>query len=242
MFSSARVRTRFQWDPGTRAQTLPEQLTVGWTLNDLRSTSALIRWPVESVPALHPCPAPSWTCVAQSAELARRKLATGGRTGEAIALVGLLRQLQLSSKALRRPAAALNLLVALTHAMSRGQIADATGLGLRSEQRTRGDGAALPLRAHSTALDPRPPEPRPSGALGERGTQETAHTAAHAAATRAAAFGSKAPPLSEQELVREILFVMQDIDGAHLCAARRSPLHAKMHPCIESATVRPEPV
>ena len=136
-------------------------------------------------------------------ELARRKLVQAGRAADALTYSDLVRRLDESDHGLRHLPATLQLLTSLLHSTSTPVPAGTTLLS-RSQ-------SSVPPAATLANGAVHAPEPDKVAA------SPVAASAAHAAIRRAWEVDSASgEQLSEAVLVRELLFVMQNIDGAHL--------------------------
>ncbi|KAL1528856.1 hypothetical protein AB1Y20_010179 [Prymnesium parvum] len=131
----------------------------------------------------------------QSAELARRRLVHAGRASDALKLSGLLPRLERSAHGLAHLPALLQLLVALMNSQPQASLDACAGAALLA--RPLAPPPPPPLRVDPCAVAPPHEESRiaPPPFKPERTVTNG---------------------LSEETLVRELLFVMQGIDGVHI--------------------------
>jgi len=167
----------------------------------------------------------SWpTTMTQQSEASRRKLVQAGRTADALELSEHIQRLIIGSRHLAHLPAALQLLCALMHQPRRAKLAACTGSTLLSRS---ADALQHAPRFEIKPQEVASAEPTTTSLLQPFGSNETA--AAPQGSSGQSTSGSKAVGtranrvveagrirLSEYELVRELLFVMQNIDGAHV--------------------------
>ena len=156
----------------------------------------------------------------QSAELARRRLVQAGRASDALAFSELLQRLERSAHGLAQLPGLLQLFTALMHSQPQSSLAVCAGALLLSRPLAT---AAPPVQIDPAAVEA--PEPQAV----ERGHAAAASSGGeHASGVDRVLDGSSSelrrPPgwggstdgLTEEVLVRELLFVMQNIDGVYL--------------------------
>lgn len=146
---------------------------------------------------------------AAAAEATRRRLVQSGRAADGLKYTELLQLLSNSDHGLQRLPAALQLLTSLVHT-STTPLHTAAGASAALQARTAAN-ATVPTVMRKPVL----PEP-----------VQSAHTSARAPPVSSSAQGKRLPrgenssgaegALGERTLVRELLFVLQNIDGAHL--------------------------
>ena len=169
---------------------------------DERRSAALLNFAMRILGSHMPAPPGG----SQPMEVARRRLVREGRAADALALSEQLQRLQRSDHGLRRLEPLLQLLGALMLSPPPGAEAHGAAPSLLARA-----AAAPPLRLAPAPERVRAPEPQPAPA------RPFAYGAPPpvppAAAARANGGGGAA---DEAALVREVLFVMQNIDGVHL--------------------------
>lgn len=153
----------------------------------------------------------SLTPLVQSVELARRRLVQAGRASDALALSDFLQRLERSSHGLANLPAVLQLLTALMNSQPASSLAACAGAALLS--RPMAPVAAPAIRMDIAAVSP--PEP------GKTEDVPTPQPVAARDGRAVGASGSRWKPapgagLSEEVLVRELLFVLQNIEGVHI--------------------------
>ncbi|EOD41697.1 hypothetical protein EMIHUDRAFT_460965 [Emiliania huxleyi CCMP1516] len=188
----------------------------------------LLRYALRILGSSMPSALPS---ASQSAELARRRLVHAGRTEDALALSRRLRALEACPGARNLPCV-LHLLTCLMQspppgslaAFARGSLLERTGgRAIESGGASRPSRAAVPLPSRRA--------PSCSDGIGRADASALQHAAAAAAASGgAAATSASAAPartgwragagsggvVGEEALVRDLLYVMQNIEGRHL--------------------------
>jgi gamma-tubulin complex component 3 len=169
---------------------------------DERRSAALLNFAMRILGSHMPAPPGG----SQPMEVARRRLVREGRAADALALSEQLQRLQRSDHGLRRLEPLLQLLGALMLSPPPGAEAHGAAPSLLARA-----AAAPPLRLAPAPERVRAPEPQPAPARPfAYGTPPPVPPAARA---RANGGGGAA---DEAALVREVLFVMQNIDGVHL--------------------------
>jgi len=149
--------------------------------------------------------------VAQSAELARRRLVQSGRTGDALALTERLQRLDDGAPSgWHNLPAVVQLLTCLMQSPPPGAFAGYASGSLLS--RPGAAAAATVPRQLSAAGSQRIVAPEPNGTTDRASRSTDGAAASRGGRRRAPAEGG----VSEETLVRELLFVMQNIEGRHL--------------------------
>lgn len=144
-------------------------------------------------------------------ERTRRKLLQAGRATDALKYSELIERLEDGVHGLRRLPAALQLLGSLLHSTATPQASN--GATRAAALLVRPPGSAPPATTVARGLVAAP-EPNVSASAATPRRAQSASASATRAAPRLAS--SSGETLSEAELVRDLLFVMQNIDGTHL--------------------------
>ncbi|KAL3915743.1 MAG: hypothetical protein SGPRY_007099, partial [Prymnesium sp.] len=144
----------------------------------------------------------------QSAELARRRLVQAGRASDALAFSDLLQRLQRGTHGLTNMPTILQLLVALMNSQPQSSLEVCAGAALLS--RPLGSSTAPALRMDLAAVVIPDPKAMPVDPVADP-VRHNQHDPG-----RPARSSGSPESLNEAVLVRELLFVMQNIDGAYI--------------------------
>ena len=157
----------------------------------------------------------SLTPLTQSAELGRRRLVQAGRASDALALSDVLQRLDGSAHGLSNLPALMQLLTTLMHSTPVSSLAACAGAALLS--RPLAPAAAPTTRIDTAAVAPPEPDMSNESSAHRHGAGGEGRRAKAAVPKWKAgsAVGSTSGP-SEEVLVRELLFVLQNIDGEHI--------------------------